>query len=143
MYFDVRFGLPFAVIGIKSWRCCRETEIWRAMDTSAALLKRSSRSSCSVLLSMSIDFFGAEEADRDGDVRDASESFHRGKGWVTIEAVVALRERSLGGGACILTVLRLEVVNGAIDVVDMLDADVEVEWSELELVEPEMEDAGT
>lgn len=60
-----------------------------------------------------------------------------------VDVVVALRERSFGGGAWILTVLRLEDVNGAIDVVDMLDADVEVEWSELELVEPETEDVGT
>ena len=41
--------------------------------------------------------------------------------------VVALRERSFGGGACIVTGFRVEAAKGAIDVVDMLDADVEVE----------------
>lgn len=42
--------------GIRSWRCCRETEIWRAMEMSAAYLRRSwwSRSSVSVLLRLRV-----------------------------------------------------------------------------------------
>ena len=58
----------------------------------------------------------------------------------TAEVFVALRERNFSGGAWIFTVLRFELVKGAMEVVDMLDADVEVEWSELELVETD--DAG-
>jgi hypothetical protein len=27
LYFDLRFGLEEAFIGMSSWRCCRETEI--------------------------------------------------------------------------------------------------------------------
>ena len=79
------------------------------------------------------------DIDPDDEV-EAAESFLRG--WATAD-VVALRDRSLGGGAWIFTVLRLEVVKGAIEVVDMLDAEVEVEWSELEVVEPETEDGLT
>ena len=56
---------------------------------------------------------------------------------------MALRERSFGGGGWIFTGFSLACVKGAIEVVDMLDAEVEVEWSELELVEPEAEGAGT
>jgi hypothetical protein len=79
------------------------------------------------------------EIEPDEDVVEASESFLR----ECAEDVVPLRERSLGGGAWIFTVLRLVVVKGAMDVVEMLDADVEVEWSEEELVEPDTDDAGT
>lgn len=157
LYFDLRLGFEDAFMGMRSWRCCRETEIWRAMETSAAVLRRSSCSSISVLTSrcFSRDFLeidgGAglargmdDRADFDIDPDDeveASESFLRG--WATVDVVVALRERSLGGGAWIFTVLRLEAVKGEIEVADMLDAEVEVEWSELEVVEPETEDGVT
>ena len=87
---------------------------------------------------MSRDFLGAVALEVDDDAIDASESFRRG--WV-VAVVVALRERSFGGGAWIFTILRLEAVKGAIEVVDMLEADVEAEWSELELVEPETDGA--
>lgn len=57
--------------------------------------------------------------------------------------MVALRERCFVGGAWIFTVFSFGDVKGAMEVVDMLDADVEVECSEAELVEPETEGAGT
>lgn len=44
-----------------------------------------------------------------------------------VDVVVPLRERTLTGGACIFTVLRLKAVKGAIEVVDMLEADVDDE----------------
>jgi hypothetical protein len=153
LYFPLRFGFEEDLMGISNWRCCRETEIWRAMDTSAAVFRRCSASSISFLASgLSRDFLGRERgtglSETDGvvdfdiepedDVVEASESFLRG----CVPVVVPLRERSLGGGAWIFTVLRLLVVKGAMDVVEMLDADVEVEWSEEELVEPDTDGAG-
>jgi hypothetical protein len=110
------------------------------METSAAVFRRCSCSSVSVLVScLSRDFLDMDndvgldtepddvidfDIEPDEDVVEASESFLRG--WATAD-VVALRERSFGGGAWIFTALRLEVVKGAMDVVDMLDAEVEVE----------------
>ena len=163
LYFDFRLGLEVdAFMGIRSCRCCRETEIWRAMETSAAVFRRCSCSSVSVLLVSCRDFSVEDfldvdsgaglDTDADGvndldmelseDLAEASESFRRG--WaVVVDDVVALRERSLGGGAWIFTVLRLEAAKGATDVVDMLDAEVEAEWSELELPDPEIEDPAT
>lgn len=73
---------------------------------------------------MSKDFLGAEAFEVDDIASEVSESLRRG--WV-VDVVVALRERSLGGGAWIFIVLRLDAVKGAMDVVEMLDADVEVE----------------
>ena len=99
---------------------------------SAAVLRRCS---CS---SSSIGFIEAESLRMENDASETSESL----GWGRVaDVVVALRdrERSFGGGASIFTVCRVEAVKGATDVVEMLDADVDVEWSELELVEPETE----
>ena len=111
------------------------------METSAAVFRRCSCSSVSVLVSCLLrELLGMDngagldtkpdgvmdfDIEPDEDVVEASESFLRG--WVTADVVVALRERSFGGGAWIFTALRLEAVKGAMDVVDMLDAEVEVE----------------
>ena len=56
-----------------------------------------------------------------------------------LKVVVPLRDRNFGGGAWISTVLSLEAAKGAMARVDMLDAEVEVEWLELELVESDAE----
>jgi hypothetical protein len=74
----------------------------------------------------------------ENDASEASESL-RWRRVVDVVVVLRDRERSFGGGAWIFTVFKFEAVKGAMEVVEMLDADVDVEWSELELVEPETE----
>lgn len=64
------------------------------------------------------------EVGGDAVTEEASEGLRRG--WALV--VVALRDRSLGGGgACSVTVLSLEGVKGAMCVVDILDVDLDPE----------------
>ena len=85
-YFSLKFGLLVAFMGIRSWRCWRETEICRAIETSAAVLRRcSSRSFCVAglcstcfcslcLLEPPSDCFRAEGTDGRDEAIDADES---------------------------------------------------------------------
>jgi hypothetical protein len=94
---------PDLVMGIRSCLCWRETEICLAIEISAAILRFSSRSSyslspASLLLDFGIDVEGEQE-----DIL----RFSDGRGRI-VDEVVALRERVVGGGACICVCLGFE-----------------------------------
>lgn len=96
-------GLDF-LIGINSCRCWRETDIWRAMEMSAADLRRSSRSASSGVRVLEMgfgtvdDFDGVDSLDveRLGEPKAALDT-SAGRGRLA-EDVVALRFRLVAGG---------------------------------------------
>jgi hypothetical protein len=110
--FRLKLGLEFGrlggLIGIISWRCWRDTDICRAIEASAALLRRCSRSSISFSVRITFDT---------GGVDDVSVSLLL----ETLLDVVALRERSFG--IEVWDLMGFE----ATAPVEMLDADVDVE----------------
>lgn len=104
------------LIGIKSWRCWRETEICRAMEISAADSRRSSRpGSSSWLIGVETEVKGKPKAELDTSA---------GRGRVA-EEVVALRFRRAAGGDWITTCLCVTMCG--VEAVEMLEAEVDVE----------------
>jgi hypothetical protein len=143
---DGKFGLGFLrdeeldfLMGMRSWRCWRDTEIWRAIEMSAADLRRSSRSLSSLVgslaagLGMAVDL-GIETIGLLYAMLETSE------GPVRIDEEVAGRRfRLVAGGAWIWTCLG--VVLCGIEDVEMLDADVDVECpSDREEIDPDNDD---
>jgi len=99
------------LMGMRSWRCWRETLIWRAMEMSAADLRRSSRSASSearVMMGLVTDL----EVGMGMDEGEPKEALETSLGWtsfgVVVEEVVALRLRRVAGGDWICTCLRVE-----------------------------------
>ena len=139
-------------MGIRSWRCWRDTEIWRAMLMSAADLRRSSRAS-SVSMGRDGDGLFNETVEGEGEPKAALETslgrrvvgglvslglreVDRSVGrWGAEVVVAALLRRPVGAGWIWICFWRGAALYGE-EV--MLDADVEVEWlSERDEAEPE------
>lgn len=82
--------------------------------------------------------FGAERDGEPNSELDTSE----GRAWITA-VVVVLRERILDGGDWMWTVLCVEDALCGVEVEEMLDAELEVEWSDPEDEEPAAEWVGS
>lgn len=83
----LRRRLPLEVfMGMRSWRCWRETEIWRAMETFASVLRRAWVSSSDFWESM--DGRGCEwVAEGEGEMAVVRERM--GSGWRVGESIVS------------------------------------------------------
>jgi hypothetical protein len=119
------------LIGIRSCLCWRETEIWRAIEISAADLRRSSLSGSSLLGLATV--LGTDMEGEANAVLETSD----GRGRVA-EEVVALRFRLVAGGGWIWTCLCIALCG--IVAVEILDAEVDVELpSDRDEVDPDTE----
>lgn len=162
-------------MGTRSWRCWRETEIWRAMDTLAAVLRRSSVSTSSTgwgdmgepTKCLSLEEVGVD-VDTDEGVGDSSGTLGKSRerfslvdergdvdddccrpiDAIAVTSTAGRRGLRLGDAAA-LALRNLEMKTGAWLSFDgttggagcegavVLDVEVEAEWLDWEVAEPD------